>query len=128
MDISTISVGQAVMVSASAVITIGGAWLTLRKIAKDQHKEREHQAAKIIQDAKEADALIKSKLEARIEKLSAEVKNLEFNVNKDMEHLRETYNSEIRNLGIKIEDLRSELRNQTSQIVNLLTQMVNDRN
>lgn len=124
MDFSTITSAQALGSLSGFIIAVGGAWLTVRKIIKDYRKEREHEAAKVIQEAKEADALLKAKLETEISKIKSELRNLEANVNKDMNHLRETYNSEIRNLGLKIEDLRAELRNNTSQIVNLLTKMI----
>lgn len=111
--------------SAGAIVAIGSAWLTVRKIAKDAKRERKELVAEILQEAKEADTLIKSKLESRIEAIRAELKNLEFNVSKDVEHLRETQKNEMKNLGEKIETLRDELRNKHSELVQLLTAMVN---
>lgn len=119
----TITSGAIIAVSGF-ITAVGGAWLTIRKIQKDIARDRAAEAARIIQDAKEADALIKTKLEARIETVKSELKNLELNVNKDLEHIKETYNGEIRNLGNKIEDLRSELKNQHGQLVQLLTEMI----
>lgn len=116
-----------IMALAAAITTIGGAILVVQRIGKNYRKEREHESAKVLQAAKEEDALIKAKLEARIEGIKSDLKNLELNVNKDFEHIRETYNGEIRNLGQKIEELRSELRNQHGQLVALLTKMIGDR-
>lgn len=121
MDASNL---QSLLPAAGIVTTLGGAWLTVRKIAKDAEKSKKEQAAEILHAAKEEDALLKAKLEARIESVKAELANLQLNVNKDMEHLRETYNGEIRNLGQKIEELRSELKNQHGQLVSLLTEMI----
>jgi CII-binding regulator of phage lambda lysogenization HflD len=98
--------------------------LSLQKVLKNFRKEREEYAAKVMQAAKEDDAVLKAKLEARIEKLDAQLQNLEFNIAKDMSHLQNTYESEIKNLGTKIEDLRSELRNQHSQLISLLSDIV----
>ena len=115
---------QTLLPVAGTITVVGTAWLTIRKIAHDAEKSKKHQAAEILQAAKEEDALLKAKLDAKIETLKAQLANLELNVNKDMEHLRETYNNEIRVLGQKIEELRSELKNQHGQLVTLLTEMI----
>ena len=119
---------QTLLPVAATVTTLGGAWLTIRKIAKDSAKTKKEQAAEILHAAKEEDALMKARLEAKISALALTVSNLEANVNKDIDHLKETYNNEIRNLGQKIEDLRSELKNQHGQLVGLLTEMIKKRN
>lgn len=115
---------QAVMPLAIAITTLGGAWLTVKKIARDAKRTKKEQAAEILHAAKEADMEMKLKLDAKIQALDAKVKNLEANVEKDLDHLKQTYNGEIRNLGQKIEELRSELRNQHGQLVALLTKMI----
>jgi uncharacterized protein YoxC len=98
--------------------------VTLQKVFKNFRKERDEYAAKVIQAAKEDDAVIKAKLEAKIEALSVKINSLEVSVNKDMDHLKATYTSEIKNLGDKIENLRDELRQQHSGLIDLLTKMV----
>jgi len=131
-DLSTI------LGTAGAITAIGGAWLTLRKIQKDTRKERDLEAARIIHTAKEEIAkakvdvfnsreIAKREIDARLEALEVDLKNHKDSVDKDLQHIRETYNGEIRNLGQKIEDLRSELRNQHGQLVQLLTKMIGDR-
>lgn len=121
LDLST-------MIPLGGLIALATLVLTMQKISKNFKKDRDEHAAKILQAAKEEDSLIKAKLEARIEKVGAELKNLELNVNKDINHLRETYNGEIKNLGNKIEDLRSELKNQHGQLVQLLSEMIKSSN
>lgn len=119
------SISVSTLVALAGVITaIGGAWLTIRKIQKDHDDEKALAAELILNEAKEEDALIKADLEARMSALKMQVETLESTVNKDLEHIRQTYNGEIRNLGQKIEDLRSELRNQHGQLVTLLTKMI----
>lgn len=118
---------QTLLPVGATITTLGTAWLTVRKIAKDATRAKKEQAAEILHAAKEEDALIKAKMDAKIETLKAQLANLEFNVNKDMDHLKETYNGEIRNLGQKIEELRSELKNQHGQLVSLLTEMIKKR-
>ena len=115
---------QTLLPIAGSITVVGTAWLTIRKIAKDAAKSKKEQRAEFLQAAKEEDALLKAKLESRIEAIKAQLANLELNVNKDMAHLKETYNGEIKNLGQKIEELRSELKNQHGQLVTLLTEMV----
>ena len=112
---------------AVGITTIGGAWLTIKKIARDAKKSEKERAAEILQEAKEADTATRLKMEAKYHDLEMKVKNLESSVEKDIGHLKETYNNEIKNLGQKIEELRSELRNQHGQLVQLLTEMVRDK-
>lgn len=116
---------QEVLLSLAGVVTaVGGAWLTVRKIAKDLKKEKKEHAAEILQEAKEEIARKETALNAKITELEGRHEALEKSVEKDLAHMRETYNGEIRNLGQKIEDLRSELRNQHTQMVQLLTKMI----
>jgi peptidoglycan hydrolase CwlO-like protein len=115
---------EAILAVAGAVSIIGGAWLTVRKIAKDTETQKKEQAEAILQSAKEEILLKEKDLQAKIEALDTRIETLEHSVEKDLQHMRETYNSEIRNLGQKIEDLRSELRNQHTQMVQLLTKMI----
>ena len=105
-------------------IAIGTLILTLQKVFRNFRKERDEYAAKILQTAKEDDNLLKAKLEAKLEALDTKLKNLEISVNKDMTHLKDTYTSEIKNLGEKIETLRDELRQQHSGLIELLSKIV----
>ena len=112
---------------ATTITVLGGAYLTVRKIAKDAEKSKKHQAAEVLQSAKEEDALIKSKLEARIELIKVELANIKFNIAKDFDHLKETHNKEIENLGLKVEAIRTEFRDSHSQLVQLLTKIINKK-
>lgn len=127
-----------ILALAGAISAIGGAWLTIRKLNADYKKQRDLEAAKILQSAKEEIAkaktsivnernLVHQEVEARIDILEQDLNSHKESVSKDLSHMRETYNGEIRNLGNKIEDLRSELRNQHGQLVGLLTKMIDKR-
>jgi chromosome segregation ATPase len=118
---------QMIMPLAVAITTLGGAYLTVRKISRDARREKKEQAAEILQAAKEEMSLLKAELEGKIEHVETNLNSLEKSVEKDLSHIRETYNGEIKNLGQKIEDLRSELRNQHGQLVALLTKMIDNR-
>lgn len=109
---------------ASAISVLGGAWLMIRKIAKDADRSKKNHAAAILQSAKEADSLIKTKLDGKIHDLEAQIRNYQENTEKDIEHLKETYSNEIKNLGEKIENLRDEVNSHHSQIIVLLGKML----
>lgn len=127
-----------ILALAGAVSAVGGAWITIRKINSDSKKQRDLEAAKILQSAKEeinrlkADikndrALKMAELESQISEVQKNLDSHKEVIEKDLQHIRETYNGEIRNLGQKIEELRSELRNQHGQLVGLLTKMIDSR-
>lgn len=117
---------EAILAVAGAITVIGGAWLTVRKVTKDSEQQKKEQAEAILKTAREELASKEAALQARLNALDTRIETLESSVDKDLQHLRETYNGEIRNLGQKIEDLRSELRNQHTQMVSLLTKMIDN--
>lgn len=130
---------SSLLVIVGAISSVVGAWLKIRGLAKDYRKERSLETAKILQEAKEGDSKLKiysdSKREmiieqfnAKIQALETRLENLENSVAKDFAHVRETYNGEIRVLGDKIEDLRTELRTQHGQLITMLTKMIDSRN
>jgi len=103
---------------------LGSAWIFVRKIVKDLHKARQDQADAIIKQAREEDSLLKLKLEAKIDGLKTELKSLEFNINKDLNFVKQSHTSELKNLGEKIESLRTELSAQHGSLLALLTKLV----
>lgn len=115
---------EAIASVATAITVIGGAWITVRKITKSSEEEKQRHAAAILQIAKEEISEKEKSIESKLVALSTRIDTLETSVDKDLQHMRETYNSEIRNLGQKIEDLRGELRSQHTQMVQLLTTMI----
>lgn len=124
--IESISI-SAIMGLAAAISAIGGAYLTIRKIAKDAERQKKHHAAEILQSAKEADKALKNSLEGRIHELEVGLKDLREDINKDIRHLKESYNVELKNLGEKIEALRDELRQQHAGILTLLNKMIDKK-
>ncbi|CAK0741651.1 conserved hypothetical protein [Azospirillaceae bacterium] len=112
---------------ATFITLVGGAYLTLRKISRDHQKSNKEHKAEILQLAKEADSLIKSELKNKIHDLEIQIDTLKESTNKDIAHLKETYNNEIKFLGQKIEALRNEVHVQHGQIVALLTKMIGNK-
>lgn len=123
------------MVSTEIIVEIGSVlgaigtiMGTLWKVRKDLKRDKDAQLANILKEAKELDNTLKIKLESKIEALRAEFKNMEFNFNKDLSHVKETQANEIKNLGEKIEALRDELQNQHAQLMQLLTELIKKNN
>jgi phage host-nuclease inhibitor protein Gam len=113
------------LLSVAAMITaLGGAWLTVRKIQRDSARDKKIQAAAVLQSAKEADLLLQTRLDNKIHDLATELKVLKESNEKDIAHLKETHTSELKSLGEKIEVLRDELRQQSKNILELLTKMI----
>lgn len=128
----------AMLPMAGAIVTLGTAYLTVRKVAHDAKRDKKEQAAEILQTAKEEiakaktaianqSALVQKDFEARLDNLEQEFQAHKESVEKDFAHVRETYNSEIRNLGEKIESLRDELRSSNNQVIGLLSKLISDK-
>lgn len=110
-----------------ALATILGLFLSVYKLKRGFKDELESETSKAIQNAKDMAESDVKLLKLQIDNLSKEINRLDESFQKDVAHIRETYNSEIRNLGVKIEDLREEVRTQHSQLVTLLTKLVSER-
>lgn len=115
---------EAVLAVAGAVTVIGGSWLTIRKIQKDADASKKAHTDEILKMAKDEIALKEKDLQARLNAMDTRIDSLESNIEKDLSHLKETYNGELKNLATKIEDLRSELKQQHVSVVNLLSKMI----
>jgi hypothetical protein len=116
------------LVSIAATITaLGSAFLTVRKVISNLEKKRKAQKEDILREAIKSDDALSVKLTNKIHDLDTEIKTMKQDHSKDIAHLKETYNGEIKFLGQKIEELRSEVRNQHAQLVQLLSKMI-DRN
>jgi CII-binding regulator of phage lambda lysogenization HflD len=107
----------------------------LQAVAKNFKHDKEAFKAEILQSAKESIAALDTKVKSdralaytevmsKIESVEQELEAHQRDVSKDLSHIRETYNGEIRNLGEKIEGLRRELRDQHGQLVGLLSEMI----
>jgi len=98
--------------------TLGAMILTAQRIWKNAKEARKE----------EFDAAIlanKDHFDNELSSVRKDMENMEESFEKDLEHLKETYNNELKTLSGKIEDLREELRTSHTQVVTLLTKMVN---
>jgi len=118
---------SSIMTVAGSIVTLGTCVITIQKILKNIKKDREEHNAKILQAAKEEVSAARSKLEGRIRALEADLDNLKDTVSRDLEHVKETHSSELKNVSEKIKEIRQELRDQHSQILQLLTTLIDNR-
>lgn len=110
-----------------ALSTLLGLYVSVSRLKagfKQELAEETEKAIDLVKATGQTDVAI---LKGQIENLTREITRLEDSFKKDVSHIRETYNSEIRNLGHKIEELREEVRGQHSQLVTLLTKLVSER-
>jgi|ERR1035437_718443 hypothetical protein len=119
----------------AALSSIFGGYLKIRRSIKDRQEAKVLEKALIIQEAKEFSNEHKLLLEAKLialeaemlakmETLSQKITNIDESVNKDLEHIKEAYNSEIRFLGSKIEELKDEMRTSLGQVVMLVSKLI----
>jgi hypothetical protein len=114
-------------VPLSLIVVMSGLVYTWTKIYRNVKKGQAEHSAKILQEAKEADAVIRAELEAKIEALSVKFTNLEVNIGKDIVYLKEAHAVELKNIGEKIELLRQELRAQNAGVLDLLSKIVSKK-
>ena len=109
---------------STAISGLSGAYWKFTKAAKQKSEDKELEKALIIQQAKEISHKHKEELEAKIEALSQKILNIEESVNKDLSHIKETYNNEVRFLGTQISELKDELRTSLTQVVTLISRLI----
>lgn len=119
MDLGSLT-GPAEIISA-----LGGIVYTAQKIVKELKKAKEASSQKILNQAKAHADEVKLKLESEIANLESQLHNLKVNVEKDLSNLKENHTIELKNLSERVELLRNDLQIQTTQILNLLGQLVN---
>jgi hypothetical protein len=122
IDISTVFEG-----AGGAITACGGLWAGYRHIRYGIADKKERYRAAIIAEAKEEMAKVEAKMSVRINNLEAELSNQKDNMVRDLGHMKEVYNAEIKVLGEKIDSLRSDLQDQHQSMVNLLTRLVNSK-
>lgn len=111
----------------AALSVLLGIWVAVGKIKKGFKEEIMSDAELAIQKAHTMAKGDLEKFQGQINLLTERLSNMDEKFQKDVAHIRETYNNEIKNLGTKIEDLREEMRHQHTQLIDLLTQMVKEK-
>lgn len=124
MDINNLNVVFGV--AAGAVSAFGGIWAAYRHVVTSNKKKRKAEKDAILEQARSEMAKIEATLNEKIEDLETELQNQKESLSKDLSHLKEVYNAEIRVLADKIDDLRKDLSEQHSSMVALLTKLINN--
>ncbi len=121
MDISFFDAFKAL---AEPIGTISGAVYALYRVSHKLKKDREHENAKILQEAKESVAATKLELDNDIEALKVEIQTLKSSTATELAHIKETNNNEIASLAEKIQLLRDDLRTQHVSLMTLVTKLI----
>jgi hypothetical protein len=111
----------------SILFGIVSAWLTFLQLKKHYMEEIE---SKIEQSSLNSSKDLKSEAELlkhKIDSIESHMIKIEESVSKEIEYVKEAYKGEIKNLGEKIENLREEVRNQHTQLIGLLTKLIQEK-
>ena len=111
----------------SIIAGIGGAWLTFAKLKK-MHTDEIN--TKISESANDHEKALRSEINlvgAKLELVKKDVQNLEDSMNKEIAYVKEAYKGEIKNLGEKIESLRSQVQEHHNQLIGLLTKLIQEK-
>ena len=103
IDLNTIS--DWITVLTPILTVIGASYVALRKVVRDNQKTKKHH-------------------EEKIAALETNLALLKDNVDKDIAHLKESYKSEIKFLGEKIQELRQEVHDQHGQLLAILMKLI----
>jgi ferritin-like protein len=110
--------------SAGAVTALSGTYAAWRHVRYSIQGKKDKERQAILSKAKEEIAKVEAKLEDKIKQIEIELENHKTNISKDFGFLKETYSSEVKNLGDKIETVREQLSQQHSQLITLLTRLI----
>jgi hypothetical protein len=114
-------------IGAGVVTVLGSVWQLYRHISFKQTLKKDRERGAILAEAKAELSRVENDLNEKIKVLEIELAVQKDNVSKDLSHLKEVYNAEIKVLGEKIDLLRQDLQSQHSSMVALLTKLVSSR-
>jgi hypothetical protein len=118
---------QSIITIAGGIATLGTAVTVIQKVFKNLQKAREERNAIILHAAKEEISRARVALESRIKDIESDLANLKVALNKDLDYAKESNNEAIKVLGEKVDETRRELREAHTQILQLLTRMLDDK-
>jgi predicted RNase H-like nuclease (RuvC/YqgF family) len=122
--IDIVSAAEAIGGAATA---IGSTWAAIKHIQYNKKFKKEKERQEILSKASEEMAKIEVKLNVRINQLEIELEAQKLSVSTEFVHVKDTYNSEIRVLGQRIQELRQDLADQHSSMIQLLTRLVGSK-
>ena len=119
-----IDISLALEGAGGLVTAVGGIYAGVKRLTANSKKKKEEYRKSILKEATEGVELVKMALEVKIDKIESDLKIQKDSVAKDLGFLRATYNAEVAGLANKIEELREQLNSQHSQLIQLLTKLI----
>lgn len=121
MNFDIVTISEA---AAGAITAISGLYAAARHLRYNIQAKKDKERQAILAIAEEQINKIAFEFEEKIKNIKNDLENHKVNVSKDFGFLKETYSSEVKNLGEKIEIIRDQLSQQHGQLVALLTRMI----
>jgi len=115
---------QMILSIATGITVLGTAYLTARKIIKDSQASVAKREEELMTQAKEHDQKLFLEIKSELEVLETKITNLEADFNKELSFVKEVHNNELKQLGEKIENLRDDLKVQHSNLLTLITKLI----
>lgn len=113
--------------SSGIVAIVGGLYTGIRRLRSSSKAKKIQEREEILLKAMEGADKIREELETKIKIIEMELKNQKESMSKELHAMRDSYNSEIRILGQRIQELKEDLSQQHQSLVGLLTTLVNSR-
>lgn len=122
-----IDLTSALGTAAVAIPVLSGLYAGYRHVRYGIKAKKDAERDAILFQATQEMKKIRKELEEKIQRLEEELQLQKDNISKDLTHMRELYSAEIKTLSGKIDDLRKDLQDQHSNMVALLTKLVDSR-
>lgn len=113
--------------TAGIITALGSAYPAISHFRAKSRKNKENYRKEILDKAKNDMEIIEKSLDNKINLLAMETQTLKLGIYKDFNFFKETHTNEVRALSEKIELLRTDLSQQHTNLVNLLTKLVDNR-
>lgn len=123
----TVDINVALEAGAAVITAVGGLYTAGRRVIAHSKKKSEQYREGILKQANDEMGKVKTELTEKIKSIETELENHKVNISKDLGFLKQTYSTEIKNLGDKIETVREQLNTQHAQLVALLTRLIDTK-
>jgi len=123
----TIDLGTAAEGLGGLVTAIGGVYTAIHQIRVSSKKKQEKHRQEILDQAKTEMGRIEVSFNEKITALENDLENHKVNTSKDLIFMKATYAGEVKVLGDKIESIREQLNQQHSQLLAVLTRMIDKK-
>lgn len=122
-----IDLPSALGTAAGAITALSGIYAGFRHIRYSLKAKKDAEREAILKQANDEMKKIQYALESKINDIESKVESQKETIARDLAFMKETHISEIKVLGDKIEDLREQLNIQYSQLIGLLTKLIDNK-